>query len=474
MKLPLMLLVSALLAGCASYQGIFPVLGRLSPVVTQAPFSDWPKEDWWKAQHDAELSALIESSLQDSPSLQAASARLARVRAISGQAESALWPQLNAGLSSTHQRFTESGLIPPPYAGTLQDMNDLQLSGVWELDFFGRNRENLQAALGMLRASEAEQQAARILLASNVARGYYNLARLLGQHEFAVQRLQIRQDLATRVERRFKAGLDSGVELEAAQVAVPEIARDIEALNEQISLARHGLAVLSGKTPAALDALAPILPPVATQPLPKALPVNLLGHRADVVAARYRVESVTHLRESSKALFYPNIDLRVFTGYSSIGFDHWLDNGSRQPGAGLAVSLPIFDAGRLRNQFWLSTADIDVAVAAYNGTLLDALREVADQLSALQSIERQLIEQDALLASARHSHELALQRYHADLIDRLVVLNAETALLNQRRAALDLQGRWIDARLRLIQALGGGYIGQTSITDTLSENQHEH
>ena len=471
-----------LFGGCASYSGISPELKQLavSPATDQTPYTAWPKDNWWADQHDSALSALIERALQDSPNLQVANARLTRLRAISGQAESALWPQVSVDATITHERFTENGLIPPPYAGTTQDMNDLQLGGQWEIDFFGRNRENLKAVLGELRASEAENQAVRIMLASNVARGYYNLARLLTQRELATQRQQIRVDLVGLVERRFAAGLDTQVELEAARGVVPENARDIAALDEQISLARHALAVLTGQEPAALDMLTPALPSTTTQTLPNDLPADLLGHRADVVAARWRVESAAHDRESTKALFYPNIDLRAFTGFSSIGLNHWLDAGSRQPGFGLAVSLPVFDAGRLRNQFRISTANVDAAVAAYNSTLLDALRDVADQLSSLQATGIQMAKQNAALDSARHSYELALQRYRTGITDRLTVLNVETALIAQRRTAIDLEGRWIDARIRLIQALGGGFADTkvtnnlTSITSNNSDNHHGH
>jgi outer membrane protein TolC len=176
-----------------------------------------------------------------------------------------------------------------------------------------------------------------------------------------------------------------------------------------------------------------------------------------VVAARWRVESALHGLESTKALFYPNINLRAFTGFSAIGFENWLDAGSRQPGIGLAISLPLFDAGRLRNLYRSTAAVVDSAVATYNSTLLEALHDVADQLSSLQALETQLSRQQATLASAERSYDLALQRYKAGIVDRLNVLNVETNLIAQRHTTVDLQARWIDGRVRLIRALGGGF-----------------
>lgn len=465
-----------LLAGCANYSGILPEALKFndSSLATRSvSYADWPKENWWRDLQDPVLDALIEQALIDSPNLQAASARLRRASAIAGETESALWPRINASSSNTRERFSERGLIPPPYAGTTQSINELQLSGQWEIDFFGKNREALQAALGEVRASEAEQQAARQLLASNVARGYYNLARLLAQRELAEARQQQRQDLAQLVERRFKAGIDTQVELESARGVIPENARDIAALDEQLGLARHALAALTGKLPDALDALAPRLPAVAPLTLPQALPANLLGHRADVVAARWRVESAVHGMDSTKAMFYPNINLNAFAGFSAIGFNQWLDSGSRQPGIGLAISLPIFDADRLRSLYRVSAATLDASVASYNGTLLDALRDVADQLTTLQSLTTQMARQQATLASAQRSYDLALQRYHADIADRLNVLNVESGLIAQRRASIDLQARWIDSRIRLIHALGGGFADPTTaLAAQTTDNKH--
>jgi NodT family efflux transporter outer membrane factor (OMF) lipoprotein len=466
MSRPISLLLAAalslILAGCASFAGIYPQAKTIDPTglagsAAMQPFADWPREDWWAELHDPVLNGLIAQAFADSPSLQAAQARLTRAQAIADQAESALWPQVDAGLATTRQRFSEHNIIPPPYAGTFQSVNELRLSADWSVDFFGRNREELQAALGQLRASEVENRAARLLLATSVARSYYQLSRLLAQREVLLQRSAQRSDLATLVERRFKAGLDTAVELESARGVLPETGRDIAALDEQIASTRHALSLLLGQGPAAADVLAPALPAALPLALPERLPAELLGHRADVVAARWRVEAAVHELESTKALFYPNVNLRAFTGFSAIGFSHWLDAGSRTPGIGLAISLPIFDAGRLRNLYRTTAAQVDSAVASYNGTLLVALREVADQLSTLRALDIQRARQDEALASATRAYELAVRRYAAGITDRLNVLNVETNLLAQRRFAVDLQARWIDARIRLIDALGGGF-----------------
>lgn len=462
-RLIVMLLAGNLiLSGCASYSGIAPEtksldLAALKDNAPTESFTQWPRQAWWQELSDPVLDRLIAQALEGSPTLQAASARLRRAQAVAGLAEGAQWPKVDATTSNSRERFSERGLIPAPYAGTTQSVNELQFDGRWELDFFGKNRDNLKAAIGELRASEAEHQAARVLLANSVARSYYNLARLLAQRELVEQRSQQRGELAALTERRVHAGLDTRVELESARGVLSENARDIASVDEQIDLARHALAALIGQGPEAVNAITPKLPAVAPLALPANLPAELLGHRADVVAARWRVESSVSSLASTRALFYPNINLRAFTGFSAIGIDQWIDSGSRHSGLGLAISLPLFDADRLRNQYRTSAAAVDNAVASYNGTLLDALRDVADQLSTLKSLDTQLTRQQAALASAERSYDLARQRYQADISDRLSVLTVETNLIAQRRIAVDLAARWIDSRLQLTRALGGGF-----------------
>jgi len=191
--------------------------------------------------------------------------------------------------------------------------------------------------------------------------------------------------------------------------------------------------------------------------LPQALPADLLGRRADVVAARWRVQALSQDVQSAKAQFYPNINLTAFAGLSSIGLSRLVKAGSEEYGVGPALRLPIFDAGRLRANLSGKAADLDAAVESYNGALLAAVHDVADQISSLRSVARQQAEQAQAQAAAESAYDLAVQRYKAGLSSYLVVLNAESNVLNQRRLAADLRARALDTQFALITALGGGY-----------------
>jgi outer membrane protein TolC len=151
------------------------------------------------------------------------------------------------------------------------------------------------------------------------------------------------------------------------------------------------------------------------------------------------------------------VNLVAFAGLSSIGFGKLLSGGSQQWGVGPALRLPIFEGGRLRANLRGADADLDAAIESYNAAVLDAIRETADSLASAQSITRQQNEQRQAQAAAESAYDIALQRYRAGLGTYLNVLSAETAVLAQRRLAVDLEARALDTQVALIRALGGGY-----------------
>jgi NodT family efflux transporter outer membrane factor (OMF) lipoprotein len=191
------------------------------------------------------------------------------------------------------------------------------------------------------------------------------------------------------------------------------------------------------------------------------VPADLLGRRADVAAARWRIEAAVGDVKNAKAQFYPNINLTAFVGLTSIGLDQLFKAASEQYGAGPAIRLPIFDAGRLRANLRGKAADLDAAIESYNAAVLEAVHDAADQIASLRSIERQRAEQVRAQTAAESAYDLATQRYKAGLSTYLTVLNAESSVLAQRRLAVDLKARMLDTQLALIRALGGGYIAET-------------
>lgn len=453
------------LAGCASTAGIAPVARVMAPAevgvpttaganADRAPRNDAP---WWSVWGDEAFSAIVSRALEAQPSLKVAQARVSRAQAAVSGEQSGAGPKLNASADATRQHFSANSIYPKPLGGSTRTLANTQLAGSWEFDFFGRHRAAMDAALGAERAAQADVQAARNLMAAQVGQAYVQLARLVALRGEAQRTLAQREAILDLVREREVAGLESQVELRLAEGALPEVRQQMEAVEEQIVATRHALAALAALPPESYAQLTPSLDALKAMPLPTALPADLLGRRADISAARWRVEAATQSMQAAKAQFYPNVNLTAFLGLSSIGLDQLVESGSRQYGVGPAIHLPIFDSGALRSSLRGKTADLDAAVESYNGAVIEAVRETADQLSAQQSIARQQREQAQAEAAAEAAYDFASQRYRAGLSNHLTLLNAESALLNQRRAAVELRSRALSVQIGLTRALGGGF-----------------
>jgi NodT family efflux transporter outer membrane factor (OMF) lipoprotein len=450
-----------LLAGCASPGTPLRKLDETPAAavgLSVAPATAAPAR-WWATLGDAQLATLVDKALRDQPSLAAAQARVQQALALAQVTEAADGPQADLSASATRQRYPEHGLYPAPIAGSILNSGSVNAGFGWSPDWYGRQAAALASSLDQARAAQADAALAANALATQVARSYVGLARLAGQREVAVRTLEQRQEMKELTRQRVAAGLDTRVEEVQADSALPDTRNQIEALDEQITLARHQLASLTAQAPDALDALAPSLAQINVQRLPATLGADLLGRRPEVVAARWRVEAASQDIKVARTAFYPDINLTAFVGLSAIGLDQLFEAGSHQYGVTPALHLPLFDGGRLRAQLHGRQAELNAAIAQYNANVLDAVREASDAIGSLQSLERQRREQADALAGAQTAHELALQRYRAGLGSYLIVLNTESQWLAQRRAAVDLQARQLDTGIALIKSLGGGWQG---------------
>ena len=449
----------ALLTACAT-----PGPDRTPRPVMQAaqlglhePASSPLTSEWWKAFGDPTLDALVAQALQGQPSLAVAKARVDRMLAMTDMSQASALPQVAVGLDLTRQRYTENGLYPKPIAGGVYSSGTMQVGAAWSPDLFGQHTAEIASSLSQTQAARADASAAAVSLAAQVSRAYVTLARLGAQHALAQRTVAQRQHQFRLTSERVNAGLDTQLEQRQAETAWLEAQNQSEALSEQISLVRHQLAALTAQGPSAYDSLLPRLDQLTLDAMPVTLGADLLGRRADVVAARWRVEAAVHDVDVAQTQFYPNVSLGAFAGVNAIGLDQLFNNGSRQVGITPAIRLPLFDGGRLRAQLKGRQGDLDVAIAGYNSVVLEAVKEASDAISSSHSLRRQQQEQTQALAAAQAAYQVSVDRFNAGLTHQLAVLNAETQWLAQRRVAVDLQARELDNRVALMKALGGGW-----------------
>ena len=462
--------VTALLSACADMGNIKPQArqldantlegGKQLAVSNAAIAAQWPKTEWWHAYGDPQLDSLIATALADNPSLHIAEARVRQAQAFAGLAEAATLPAVGASTSMTRQLFSEHDFIPPPEAGNYAWYNRVAVEATYDLDLWGKQRQALAAALDEVKVAAAESQMARLALENNIVRSYIQLSLQFALKGMVEDTLSHREKSLHVMHQRLAAGLATEVDLTQLEAAVPPLHIQIEQHEESITLLRNQLAALTGKGPAAGEK---ITRPTLTLnnnewlQLPTALPADLIGRRPDVAARRWGVEAASKQIEVAKASFYPNINLMAFVGFQSIGFSKFLSSESAIRGFGPAISLPIFDGGRLRSNLGVHTAEYDIAVESYNGTLIHALENVASTLTVAQSLQQQKNLNDGALVTASKARTLASKGFAAGMTDFLVLLNSEVALLAQQQQQVQITARMMESHAALMLALGGGY-----------------
>jgi NodT family efflux transporter outer membrane factor (OMF) lipoprotein len=418
----------------------------------------WPTEQWWQRYGDAQLNTLIDEALRLSPSLKMAQARVRQAEAIAGRAEAASAPQLGLADKNNRQLFSGHGTTAPPVAGQWKWVNEATLNGTYEFDFWGRNQSAIEAAVGITHAVEVDAYSARLVLATSILRSYVRLQQAYQQLDIATATLAQRQRILDLTQQRVRARIDSAVELKQAESLLPAAKVQIAQINEAIALGKAELGALAGQGPDRGLVLArPAMREARATLVPSEVPAELIGRRPDIVAQRWRVEAAGKEISNAKSQFYPNISLTAFIGLQSLGFPNFNDAASRITGVGPALSLPIFDGGRLRSNLAGRNADYDYAVEQYNATVIDAVRDVVSQLLSLRGVEEQRALQREAVATAGEAYQLALQRYQRGVGNYLQVLAADLQKLASERQQSDLDMRAIELDIGLARALGGGF-----------------
>lgn len=466
MKHIAILLGVAALAGCASLPGespqvtIRPSSAFASAQAFAAPTGTWPAAGWWKVYGDAQLDSLIDEGLAGSPSVAIADARLRRARAAQQSAHGSLEPTVSAGSSFTEQKQSYNYLSPA--AMTPQGWNDYgraSLDFSWELDFWGKNRAALAAATSEAVAAGADADQARLALSSAIASNYAELARLYSARDTAAAARDLRAKTAELFAKRFENGLETRGSQRQADSRRAASEAEVMSLDEQIALQKNRLAALLGAGPDRGLAIArPNVEFTRSYALPATLSAELIGRRPDLVAARLRADAAAKRIHVARAQFYPNVNLTAFIGVQALGLDLLKESGSDIGSVGPAISLPIFNGGRLRGQLRGAEAEYAEAVANYDKALIQALQEVADAAVSQRALTPQIERIDAAVEAAREAWRVQNNRYEGGLANYLDVLSAEDYLLSNLRTQTDLQSRSMTLDVALNKALGGGYL----------------
>jgi len=460
--------LSLAISGCIGTGGIAPqgkalpanTLATDEAIQSAARDARWPAAQWWQAYGDTQLNHWVSLAVQGSPSMAMAAARVRQARAMAGIAESAESLQIKGDATlKRHNWPTDQFYGPGELANSTTWDNNAALGFSYALDLWGRESNASERAVDLAHMSAAEARLAQLELQNNVVRAYIQLSLQYAQRDIVLATLKQQEQILELAQKRLAGGIGTHFEVSQAQTPLPETHRQLDALDEEIALGRNQIAALAGKGPGAGAQLQrPSLSLAAPLKLPSALPAELLGQRPDVVASRWQVAAQARGIDVAHAGFYPNVDLVGSLGYMATGGGalEFLTGKKLNYNVGPAISLPIFDGGRLRAELGEAAAGYDIAVAHYNQTLVNALKNISDQLIRRASMDKQAEFAAESVASAQKTYDIAMVAFQRGLTDYLNVLNAQGMLFHQQQIQQQVQAARLSAHAELVTALGGG------------------
>ncbi len=416
------------------------------------------RQAWWTLYGDAELDALQQRLIKNSPDLAAALARYQQSKSATDQIRASQLPSLSATLNAQRNRQSEARplRVLGPLSPNEYSSNTLGLDLEFEFDLWGRVRSLVAAGQAQELAAQADLESARLSLQAQLTDSYIALrgldrdAALLKEVEAAYAKA------LALVARRHDGGLASGLDLARAQGQLESTRSQWQQSQAQRALMEHAIAFLVGESAASFS-LPPSLDAIALPRVPVGLPSTLLQRRPDIAAAERRVAASNASVGVAQAAFFPVVTLSALLGYQSSAIGHFILAPNTFWAIGPTLAGSLFDGGRRQAEVARVQAVLDESGAKYRSVVIGAFQQVEDQLALLNHYAAAAESETAAVGAALRSLELANSRYRDGAASYLEVVASQTTALQARRSALDLATRQRRASVQLIRALGGGW-----------------
>jgi multidrug efflux system outer membrane protein len=429
-----------------------------------ASLADLP---FWEVFEDPVLQDLIREALANNLDLRTATARVEEARAIAGVAKSFLYPSINGTADYTAQQTSLNAQPPQDVGGDRKFQNYSAGFGLsWEIDIFGRVRRLNEAAFARFLATEQAQRGVLVTLVGDVASGYFLLRQFDRQLEIAYETLRLNDETVAYYKVRLEGGLSNQLEVNQAVANRAITASAIPDIERQIALSENALSVLLGRVPGPIARGASIEAPAYPPPVPAGLPAQLLERRPDVVQAEELLVAANADIGAAKALFFPSISLTGILGSVSGDLSNLLKSGSTVWAVTPGIFQPIFQGGRIKQNYEAALARNEQALAQYKKAALDGYRDVADSLVTIQKLAESKVETEKGVEALREASNLSRLRYDTGLSSYLEILIADQQLFQQELQLARTQGAQHVAIAQLYRALGGGWAPEDETQDS--------
>ncbi len=424
---------------------------------TAALSGNTTSSDWWTLFKDPQLSSYITEATTSYPGIKAQLARIEKARAAVVIARSAWFPRLDSRGAASRDAYSSTTIFALPGSNTFTAGVDLS----YELDVWGRVRSHVQAARAQTHSAEADAQAIRLMLGSEVARVYFALRSIDEERQLLQDTLKLRQEALDYAKARVDAGAANELDRVRAEAELAGTEAEIAALAGPRAELENALALTLGRVASGFRV------PVKTLPgsipsVPTVMPGELVQRRPDVASALRLVDAAQASIGVARADFFPRISLGASTGLTSAETGNLIDKDSNDWSIGIRFSWPIFVAGARKAAVASASAALVEARSAYEERVLTAFQEVESLLATLKAQRTQETSQKRLASAAASASALARQRYKEGVTTYLEVIEAERTELTARRSLVQLRGQQLITTVQLIKALGGGWDGVTT------------
>jgi NodT family efflux transporter outer membrane factor (OMF) lipoprotein len=451
---PLSVLLAGLLCGCANLAPAYVVPASVTPTEAYRDVGPWtpadpadatPRGDWWSVIDDPQLDALEGRIEHDNPTLAAALARYDEATALAKRAGASLLPELDLGGDAQHARSP----------GVAEHDFTLGASVGYELDLWGRVRNLVAASRYEAQASAADLASIRLSLQAQLADDYLNLRGADAQIDVLRQTIDDYSQALSLTTQRYEGGASSEVDVGRAKTQLGDVQAQYEQTAANRALLEHAIAVLVGES-ASRFTVAVQTTQAAPPHVPVEAPSSLLQRRPDIAAAERRVAAANATIGVYRAALYPTVVLGGSGGYEAIGSALHAAAGYWAVGPA-SLSLPLFDGGRRHEDVVRARAAFTEAAADYRQTVLDAFRQVEDELVLANRLAVAEARQQEAVDAAVQTTDLAKRLYVEGASGYIEVVTAQTAELQAQQSDIQIRTQRLVASIDLVRALGGGW-----------------
>jgi multidrug efflux system outer membrane protein len=416
-----------------------------------------PTLDWWRGFRSPELTDLMEEAQKVNLDIAAATARFVEAVAQARMAGAPLLPSLSTGGQETYSRTSGSSASGLTNGGREVVNYSASLSASYELDFWGKNRDALQAAEETTIANRFDRDVVALTTLTSVATAYFQVLASQDRLRTAQRNIASASRILDAIKQRFKAGTGTDLDVAQQEAVLANQRAAVPPLRQALALNINALATLVSRPPESVHITGGSMDQISSPRVTPGLPSELLTQRPDIRRQEAQLASATANVGSARAQFFPSIQLTGQGGYQSSSLVSLF-----QPHAAFfslvgGLTQPIFDGGVILGNFELTKAKQDELLQTYRKTVVSAFADVANALVSIRQTTEKLRLQREVLAASRRAFQLSEQQLRAGTADIVTVLNTQLTLFQAEDVLWQAQLARLLAIVSLYQALGGGW-----------------